>query len=69
VVVDDRNVRYEGEETALTPLGSRLFAKMGINKKTHVNGAKCFTYKDESIWNRRDRLESEEKKRLAKIDE
>jgi len=53
-VINNKNgVIYQGEETTLSAIGRKL---MGYN----VNGYKCFMYENETLWDRRLRLESEE---------
>ncbi len=54
VVVDDRYVHYEGEDTALSPLTQRL-----LNYSTSPAGPDYWLYDGETLSERRKRLENE----------
>ena len=54
IVTDDKNgVRYEDNETTLSGISKKL---IGYN----INGYKMFTYENETLWDRRIRMESNE---------
>lgn len=60
VVVDDRNVRYEGEEMLLVDLAVKLLHEMGIDTQSEdVRAPKEFTYNSELLYDRRVRLTSQ----------
>ena len=56
-VVDDRKVRYKRETLALSALATKLL--YGYTSPIRVQGALYFTYDDELLTDRRDRLDSE----------
>jgi len=57
-VIDDRKVEYEGESLTLSALATRLSRS---HSPGGLQGALYFTYEDELLIKRRDRLEEKEK--------
>ena len=55
-VIEDRKVKYKGKTFALSALATKLL--YGYTSPIRVQGALYFTYKDELLTDRRDRLES-----------
>jgi len=58
VVGDKNEVEYEGEILILSALATKFM--LGYTKPVQVQGASFFTYEDELLTDRRDRLEREE---------
>jgi hypothetical protein len=55
IVVDDRHIEYDGETTSLTALATRL-----KGAKRALQGPLYFTYENETLAERRNRMEKEE---------
>ena len=53
-VIDDRLVRFKGNETSLSAVAAELLSPA----KGKYNGAMYFTYNDETIWDLRGRIEN-----------
>jgi hypothetical protein len=58
-VFNDRQVKYDNEIYHVSPLALKLLQEEGIEMRGAINGNTFFTFEDETLWDRRIRLESE----------